>query len=483
VKPRRWKHARPAARRLPDVDWEQIKLQIRTELDVAELAAADGVSLKGGAGGWRSGRCPFHADGSPSFRADKGGWICHAGCGQGDVFNYLAKRRGLDAAADAWRDVLHEAAELAGVELPSAQAPTLGSLRLGLGSEGARGQGLSPRGLIGISHDTSDAAGINHDARSSALVLEHVADIMRWREIGEQGTAWLAGRGLSERAAQLMGIRDPYAPERWMELVHEADLDGLIGAGLVKPCDPDKKPNTMHLSAELARWSRAHKVNVCALVRAGCGGPGGLAWPLLHPELDAPASWRFKPYEVEQDTPKVFGAYAQPSGHHKLPLGLWPPLWRGQDARPLAVVVCEGEADWLSVVDVALAAGEQDPDGLLAGWHVVPIGITLMSGAAHGLHDAAAELLAAADAVVCMVDVGNALEGEQPTGLRVTRAIMEQWRRGGRASSAGWCPRLLDDDDDVNDLHKRGELSKLLNQTLPAPHTTRFQGRIEKVSA
>jgi hypothetical protein len=157
-------------------------------------------------------------------------------------------------------------------------------------------------------------------------------------------------------------------------------------------------------------------------------------------------------------------------------------LWRTPQPAPLAVVVCEGEADWLSVVDVALAAAELG-DGLVAGWHLVPIGITSMSGAATRGIPAAADLLAAADALVCMMDVGNALPGQAPVGEAVARAIFTQWREGGRSSAAGWCPLLLADDDDANDLHKRGELSKLLHRELPAHHTTRQGCRIEKVSA
>lgn len=469
MRPRRWKHsaARPARVKLPEVDWEAIKAEIRAALDVAELAAADGVSFKGSsAAGWRSARCPFHSDGSPSFRVNAEGWICHAGCGQGDVFDYLAKRRGLDAAAAAWREVLHEAAELAGVALPTSQPPALGSLRFRLGSEAARADVVSPT---------------THNNAAAELVLDEVADIMRWREAGEQGEAWLRGRGLSAHAARVMGVADPCAPHRWLELVHGADRAGLIGAGLARELGEGESAwMGPAVSAELVRWCERERVRLHPLAVAGCGGAGGLAWPICHPEQARPVSWRFRPYERGRG-PKVWGAYAVPSGHHALPLGLCAVLWRTPQPAPLAAVFCEGEADWLSVVDVALAAAELG-DGLVGGWHLVPIGITSMSGAVQGL-PAAAELLAAADALVCMMDVGNALPGQLPKGEAVSLALLEQWQRGGRASEAGWCPLLLDDDDDVNDLHKRGELSKLLHRELPAPHTTRPEGRIDKVSA
>lgn len=482
MRPRRWKHSArmPARARLPEVDWEAIKAEIRAALNVADLAAADGVSFKGGAAaGWRSARCPFHSDGSPSFRANAEGWICHAGCGQGDVFDYLAKRRGLEAAADGWREVLHEAAELAGVELPSVQAPTLGSLRLRLGSAGGRVGGMV--GGVVRAPDFDNA--VSHDNAAGRLVLHEVADIMRWREAGELGEAWLRGRGLSAHAAQVMGVADPAAPARWLDLVHGAERAGLIAAGLARELGEGERAwMGPAVSSELVRWCEQERVRLHPLAVAGCGGAGGLAWPICHPDHEHPVSWRFRPYERGKG-PKVWGSYAMPSGHHALPLGLWSALWRTPQPAPLAVVVCEGEADWLSVVDVALAAAELG-DGLVAGWHVVPIGITSMSGVAtHGLPAAAAELLAAADALVCLVDVGNALPGQAPKGEAVALAILDQWREGGRASDAGWCPLLLDDDDDANDLHKRGELSKLLHRELPAHHTTRQGCRIEKVSA
>jgi KaiC/GvpD/RAD55 family RecA-like ATPase len=54
----------------------------------------NGVKLIG-AGNQRTAKCPFHADGSPSFSVNvsEGIWHCHAGCGGGSVIDLLAKFR------------------------------------------------------------------------------------------------------------------------------------------------------------------------------------------------------------------------------------------------------------------------------------------------------------------------------------------------------------------------------------------------------
>ena len=68
----------------------------------------------------KSARCPFHEDSSASFSVYLGDdgqerWKCHAGCGQGDSIDFLAKLRGL-SNADACREYI----SLAGVTSPPA---------------------------------------------------------------------------------------------------------------------------------------------------------------------------------------------------------------------------------------------------------------------------------------------------------------------------------------------------------------------------
>lgn len=75
----------------------------------------------------KSARCPFHEDSAASFSlyaGDDGSerWKCFAGCGQGDVIDFLAKHHGL-SNADACREFIR----LAGVTPPRSKPPTLNS--------------------------------------------------------------------------------------------------------------------------------------------------------------------------------------------------------------------------------------------------------------------------------------------------------------------------------------------------------------------
>jgi len=51
----------------------------------------------------KSARCPFHQDSAASFSVfigndGKARWKCHAGCGQGDAIDFLARAKGLSNA-------------------------------------------------------------------------------------------------------------------------------------------------------------------------------------------------------------------------------------------------------------------------------------------------------------------------------------------------------------------------------------------------
>lgn len=71
---------------------------IKREVPLVEIVAAV-VELRA-QGSELAGCCPFHNDRSPSFRVYQGGarWICHAGCGSGDVVDFVRKLRGVSVA-------------------------------------------------------------------------------------------------------------------------------------------------------------------------------------------------------------------------------------------------------------------------------------------------------------------------------------------------------------------------------------------------
>lgn len=49
--------------------------------------------------GWAQGLCPFHDDHAPSLSVNldgrRGGWICFAGCGKGDLVAFHMRLKGL----------------------------------------------------------------------------------------------------------------------------------------------------------------------------------------------------------------------------------------------------------------------------------------------------------------------------------------------------------------------------------------------------
>ena len=62
--------------------------------------------------GWAQGLCPFHDDHTPSLSVrlggDRGGWVCFAGCGKGDLVGFHMRLKGL-AFREAVRDLVEGA--------------------------------------------------------------------------------------------------------------------------------------------------------------------------------------------------------------------------------------------------------------------------------------------------------------------------------------------------------------------------------------
>src|SRR5262249_22229343 len=91
---------------------------LRAKIDVAkQLLPLPGLMDKLGLGAHakKNAHCPFHKpDKHPSFSVfEKNGayyWKCHAGCGEGDQIDFLAKARGIDN-----REATKEFLRMAGV--------------------------------------------------------------------------------------------------------------------------------------------------------------------------------------------------------------------------------------------------------------------------------------------------------------------------------------------------------------------------------
>ena len=94
--------------------WERYKAEILSRLDYTSVYR--GIrSTKPSGDGHLVGLCPFHEDHSPSFgfSTKDGTWKCFAGCGSGDVFEFLMRRDEKD-----FRDVLLDLGDQHGVPRP-----------------------------------------------------------------------------------------------------------------------------------------------------------------------------------------------------------------------------------------------------------------------------------------------------------------------------------------------------------------------------
>jgi hypothetical protein len=96
---------------------DSLLVQAKARLSLVVLMAQLGL----GDCAKKSARCPFHEDSSASFSVYTGDdgeerWKCFAGCGQGDVIDFLAKHRGL-SNSDACREFIR-LADVAPVSSP-----------------------------------------------------------------------------------------------------------------------------------------------------------------------------------------------------------------------------------------------------------------------------------------------------------------------------------------------------------------------------
>lgn len=95
-------------------DFDEIKERVRASLDLADFIRNDGIPLKGGPNEWKA-CCPFHAEKTPSFTVNSDKQIFHCfGCSaNGDVFEYIMRKKGLD-----FPQALRLAANSVGIAVP-----------------------------------------------------------------------------------------------------------------------------------------------------------------------------------------------------------------------------------------------------------------------------------------------------------------------------------------------------------------------------
>jgi len=90
--------------------WDDLKNEIKRMIKWQDFYR-DVKNIKTSTADWMKGNCPLHNDTTASFtfHSKHLGWMCHAGCGQGDIFDFLEKKDGLDfkAAINMLADTYH----------------------------------------------------------------------------------------------------------------------------------------------------------------------------------------------------------------------------------------------------------------------------------------------------------------------------------------------------------------------------------------
>jgi len=187
---------------VPD-DFKQAIEQIKLRIPIEEVVREKVPGLRKQGALWTA-CCPFHEEGTPSFKVDprKGTWRCYGACAAGgDVIEFLLRHDHLD-----FREALDVLSVRAGVELPGRGAPR------------------KPRGADDPLYE----------------VLERACQYYKrtlHRPEGAQALAYLRGRGLSATTIEAFGLG--FAPAGGEVLVskviaQEQPLEPLIASGLAR---------------------------------------------------------------------------------------------------------------------------------------------------------------------------------------------------------------------------------------------------------
>lgn len=458
---------------------------IKQRLDCRQVAQSYGVEFKRRQGQWWLTSC-IHKDNhkrgdrNPSFSMGKDGYKCFgSGCGiSGDVFDLLAFFEDLNPKDD-FPKIVELAAQLAGVELephhPRQQRPWDRDkrrahphfVRSALIHRSSRVTALlEPQQADYARHfqpkhrETLKL----HPTHPRLKLMSQLWALLHDAPLGPEALSWLESRAIDPDIAYAYGCRDFSArQDEILELVASATLEELQRSGL---CSDEGKLWAGLRALKGERWA------------------SGIAIPQLHPGwLRAPLAWRWRlvnPIKTQQG--RVIKAIAQYGGSPQVPvlplgaapptaqalegLARWPELVKDPEQPDYAVVVCEGEPDFLSIAQVSAA--------LERGLYVVPLGVLAMSA---GMPEEGFGLLSEAKQIICVMDkgqrnaqgkTGGELIVDQLRGrlLNERRLANMSFEHAYREVDQIITPALRDDDDDVNDLHRRGELKGWLESLL-----------------
>jgi hypothetical protein len=298
-------------------------------------------------------------------------------------------------------------------------------------------------------------------------IMQRIWQLTAPLDLTKAACTWLKSRGIDPRIAHAYGCRD-WSPVSTQLTAALSDFSPqqLEQAGLVRHQEGQRKTWTGLRAVKGDEWAQ------------------GLGVPIVHPGWPmAPIAWRwrlFHPFKTRDG--KTFKAIAQYSGEPRvpsIPLGStpltahalggfarWPALSASPEEPRYAVVICEGEPDWLSMAEVS---AQIDSD-----LYLVPVGLIAMS---HGYPPSMSGLLEQAEAIVCIMDRGNtnkkwAKNGGQVVVDQIRGTLMFRGMQRGDDFNACFAridrmilTALQEDDNDVNDLHKNGKLLPLIVKT------------------
>ena len=110
-----------------------------------DVLAFYGLSLVG-SGDQQRVRCPFHDDEHPScsVKLAQGLWNCHAGCGSGNLLDFVHRMETKDGATVSIREAGHKLAAVCGIEAPLKGGPGNGPGTRQEGRTGAPAKGSGP---------------------------------------------------------------------------------------------------------------------------------------------------------------------------------------------------------------------------------------------------------------------------------------------------------------------------------------------------
>lgn len=459
---------------------------IREQLDCRVIAQSYGIHFKRQQGPWWLTSCfnsqaHAHGDKHPSLSIGKEGFKCFgASCGiSGDVFALIARFEELDARAQ-FSQLVEIAATRAGIELEPYKPPRPAFLP----KRSRAGRAKRPH------HPTisrppkptpqppprspyraymnalgAQIAQLPTDHPRLALMAQ-LWSMVEHAPLGPWALSWLEQRGIDPEIAYAYGCRDFMASrDAILALWEQTPAEVRIAAGL---SSTDAKPWVAIRALRGERWAP------------------GVAIPQLHPGwLQAPLSWRWRlaqPLALESG--RTLKAIAQYSGDPPIPvlplgaapltaaslrgLAQWPARSNSPQDPDYIVALCEGEPDFLSLAQASAQLESQT--------YVIPLGILAMSAS---LPEEAMGLLLGARHILCAMDKGPLNRALNKTGgqlliEQLRGRLLEERRRSKLVSfERAWAQvdeiiieALRDDDDDINDLHKRGELVDWLQRQL-----------------